>query len=61
MRALGPVASTSLFAVSLQRNWLGGYGVYPIMIALASVLFTVSTHLPRNLWPKEKEAENRAD
>ncbi|EIW54332.1 MFS general substrate transporter [Trametes versicolor FP-101664 SS1] len=61
VRALGPVASTSLFAVSLQRNWLGGYGVYPIMIALALVLFTVSTHLPRNLWPKEKEAESRTD
>ncbi|KAI0828037.1 MFS general substrate transporter [Trametes gibbosa] len=52
---VGPAASTSLFAASLEHNWLGGYGVYPIMIAVTVVLFGVSTHLPRDMWPKEPE------
>ncbi|RDX43402.1 MFS general substrate transporter [Lentinus brumalis] len=52
MRALGPAASTSLFATSLERNWMGGYGVYVILILTAFTLFFVSTSLPLNLWPR---------
>ncbi|KAI0629468.1 MFS general substrate transporter [Trametes polyzona] len=56
VRAVGPAASTSLFAASLENNWLGGYGVYPILIAATLSLFSVSTYLPRDMWPKETEA-----
>ncbi|KAI0351304.1 MFS general substrate transporter [Trametes cingulata] len=52
-RAIGPAAATSLFAASLEHNWLGGYGVYPILIIVTVLLTFVSTHLPRNMWPKE--------
>ncbi|KAI8978332.1 major facilitator superfamily domain-containing protein [Trametes punicea] len=52
VRAVGPGASTSLFATSLERNWLGEYGVYPILLSMTLALFFVSTPLPRNMWPK---------
>ncbi|OSC96797.1 MFS general substrate transporter [Trametes coccinea BRFM310] len=52
MRAVGPAAATSLFATSLERNWLGGYAVYPILISMTLVLFFVSTPLPKHMWPK---------
>ncbi|KAI0695191.1 MFS general substrate transporter [Cerioporus squamosus] len=55
MRAMGPAASTSLFATSLERNWLGGYAVYAILIVMAFGLFFASTSLPRDLWPRHDE------
>ncbi|KAI0637849.1 major facilitator superfamily domain-containing protein [Trametes polyzona] len=59
MRAVGPAASTSLFAVSLEHNWLGGYGVYPILVVLTLALFYVSTYLPKEMW--SQDTENRDD
>lgn len=56
-RAIGPAASTSLFATSLERNWLGGYAVYLILVVFSVGLFFVSISLPRNMWPKKKEPE----
>ncbi|KAI0669571.1 MFS general substrate transporter [Trametes maxima] len=56
MRTVGPAASTSLFAASLEHNWLGGYGVYPILLAMTVSLFFVTRLLPRDLWPKEEDA-----
>ncbi|KAI0774849.1 MFS general substrate transporter [Trametes elegans] len=56
VRAVGPAASTSLFAISLERNWMGGYGVYAILISMTVALFSVSTLLPRTMWPKEADA-----
>ncbi|KAI0740955.1 MFS general substrate transporter [Earliella scabrosa] len=55
VRAIGPAVSTSLFATSLERNWLGGYAVYPILIVFSSALFLVSVHLPHRMWPKQGE------
>ncbi|CDO75960.1 hypothetical protein BN946_scf184888.g10 [Trametes cinnabarina] len=52
VRAVGPATSTSLFATSLERNWIGGYGVYPILISMTLALFSVSTPLPKHMWPK---------
>ncbi|KAI0767188.1 MFS general substrate transporter [Fomes fomentarius] len=56
-RAIGPGVSTSLFATSLERNWLGGYAVYLILVTFSFGLFFVSISLPRNMWPK-KEPED---
>ncbi|KAI0364558.1 MFS general substrate transporter [Pilatotrama ljubarskyi] len=59
MRAIGPAVATSLFAASLEHNWLGGYGVYPILIAITVSLTLVSTRLPRDMWPKETDHRER--
>ncbi|KAH9939493.1 MFS general substrate transporter [Amylocystis lapponica] len=50
LRAVGPASATSLFALSLEHNWAGGYGVYAILIALSCVLWFVSVPLPREAW-----------
>ncbi|KAI0327954.1 MFS general substrate transporter [Cubamyces sp. BRFM 1775] len=56
VRAVGPAASTSLFAVSLERNWLGGYAVYPILLTMSIALFFVSIPLPSHMWPKVQDS-----
>ena len=54
MRSVGPAATTSLFATSLERNWLGGYGVHAILIPLSVLLPFVSRTLPSKMWPKAR-------
>ena len=46
MRAIGPAASTSLFASSLEYNWLGGHAVYAICIALSVCVALTPYPLP---------------
>ena len=58
VRAVGPATATSLFATSLERNWLGGYGVYAILIPFSASLSFVSTYLPSHMWPKPGDDEN---
>ncbi|KAI0368602.1 MFS general substrate transporter [Pilatotrama ljubarskyi] len=50
VRAIGPAGSTSLFALSLDRNWLGGYGVYAIFTILSCIFMLVGLPLPRYGW-----------
>ncbi|PCH42370.1 MFS general substrate transporter [Wolfiporia cocos MD-104 SS10] len=50
MRAVGPASATSFFALSLERNWMGGNAVYLIYIVLSLALFTVTLPLPREAW-----------
>ncbi|KAI1786343.1 MFS general substrate transporter [Ganoderma leucocontextum] len=61
VRAVGPAAATSLFATSLERNWLGGYGVYAILIPFSVSLSFVSIYLPPNMWPKAGENQEREE
>ena len=61
VRAVGPAAATSLFATSLERNWLGGYGVYAILIPLSVMLSLTSTLLPREMWPKPDKGREHED
>ena len=61
VRAVGPATATSLFATSLERNWLGGYGVYAILIPFSASLSFVSTYLPSQMWPKPGDDENEND
>ncbi|KAH9054522.1 MFS general substrate transporter [Lactarius vividus] len=49
-RAIGPAASTSLFAFSLENNILGGNFVYVVLLALVWVGLGVAVQLPRNMW-----------
>ncbi|PCH42368.1 MFS general substrate transporter [Wolfiporia cocos MD-104 SS10] len=53
VRAFGPASATSLFALSLEENWLGGYAVYAILVVVACALISVSVPLPREAWTKE--------
>ncbi|KAL1949403.1 hypothetical protein VTO73DRAFT_8284 [Trametes versicolor] len=55
VRAVGPAGSTSLFALSLDRNWFGGYGVYAIFLVLSCVSMLVGIPLPRYGWGSEDD------
>jgi len=46
----GPVASESLFALSLQRNWMGGNAVYLILSILPLISFFFASRLPHRPW-----------
>ncbi|KAI0784497.1 major facilitator superfamily domain-containing protein [Abortiporus biennis] len=46
LRAIGPAASTSLFAASVENNWLGGYAVFLILIIGSCLSFFVADMLP---------------
>lgn len=52
LRAVGPASATSLFALSLEHNWLGGGAVYVVLILLACVLWLVAIPLPYEPWPR---------
>ncbi|KAI0359917.1 MFS general substrate transporter [Trametes cingulata] len=55
VRAIGPAGSTSLFALSLDRNWLGGYGVYVIFTALSCLFMLAGIPLPRYCWGSDDD------
>ena len=50
VRAIAPAGASSLFALSLDRNWLGGHGVYVIFTVLASLCTLAQIPLPRRGW-----------
>ena len=49
-RAIGPAASASLFAFSLEKNILGGNFAYVVMLAIVLVGLGVAVQLPKNTW-----------
>ena len=56
MRAIAPATSTSLFASSLEYNWLGGYAVYPICILLSVAVAFSARPLPSSgMWSRSEE------
>ena len=50
VRAIGPAAATSLFALSLDCDWVGGYGVYVFFTILSCAFIFVGVPLPRRGW-----------
>jgi len=52
-RAVGPAMVTSLFAYTLQNDWLGGLGVYVVFIILSSCAFPLTYKLPEEAWVHE--------
>ena len=46
-RSLAPSVASSLFAVSLQRNWVGGDAVYYILIGLVACEIRLAFMLPK--------------
>ncbi|KAF7964730.1 hypothetical protein HWV62_3520 [Athelia sp. TMB] len=53
VRAIGPAASTSLFAASVKHNLLGGYAVYLVLMVLSGLSLIVVARMPRELWTRE--------
>ncbi|KAF8879266.1 major facilitator superfamily domain-containing protein [Infundibulicybe gibba] len=53
-RALGPTISTSLFAFSAERNLLGGYAVYVVLVMISSLAIPLAVRLPEELWVEKK-------
>ena len=49
-RALGPAVATSLFAFTLENNWLGGLGVYVVLIAISLCAMPLAYQLPEKEW-----------
>ncbi|KAJ3568220.1 hypothetical protein NP233_g5851 [Leucocoprinus birnbaumii] len=56
-RAIGPALSTSLFSYSVQNNFLGGYGVYLLMIMFSLLAAVIASFLPMRAW-EEKEVSS---
>ena len=48
-RSLAPSVASSLFAISLQRNWAGGNAVYYIWMAMVACAIPLSSMLPEEL------------
>ncbi|KAJ7616315.1 MFS general substrate transporter [Mycena polygramma] len=57
VRAIGPVASTSLFSISLEKNLLGGWLVYVVMVIISALTLLGTRYLPTNLWEVPDEIE----
>ncbi|KAH9013716.1 MFS general substrate transporter [Lactarius hengduanensis] len=53
LRAVGPAATASLFAFSLQNNILGGHFAYVVLLSLACIGLCVAVQLPRNTWKSQ--------
>lgn len=49
-RAIGPALSTSLFSFSVEKNILGGSGVYVAFATLSIFAIYLATHLPLKPW-----------
>ena len=50
VRAVGPALATSLFAYTLQNDWLGGLGVYLVLIAISLCGLPLAYKLPEGAW-----------
>jgi hypothetical protein len=50
MRAIGPAAANSLFSLSIEKDYLGGWLVYYALMGLVGVSMIVASMLPRQIW-----------
>ncbi|TDL19260.1 MFS general substrate transporter [Rickenella mellea] len=51
-RCIGPAVANSLFSLSLEHGYLGGWLVYYVLILITAVAFAGGTMLPRKLWKR---------
>ncbi|KAM6504172.1 Major facilitator superfamily domain containing protein [Amanita muscaria] len=52
-RAIAPGLVTSLFALSLERNLLGGYAVYVVLFLFSFVSLLFAVRLPPQVWDEK--------
>lgn len=57
IRGIGPVMSTSLFAVSIERNILGGWMVYVVLVGISAIGLVGTSFLPTHLWEVDEDAD----
>ena len=50
MRAIGPAAANSLFSLSIEKGYLGGYLVYYVLVFISSGALALGLMLPRQIW-----------
>lgn len=60
-RAIGPALSTSLFSISVEKNILGGYGVYAILIVFSVLALILGSKLPEKPWEDKEEVPEYDD
>ncbi|KAF8878522.1 major facilitator superfamily domain-containing protein [Infundibulicybe gibba] len=56
-RALGPAVSTSLFALSIGSNLLGGYAVHAILVVISCLAILPAVCLPEQVWEEKNSSE----
>jgi len=49
VRAIGPALSNSLFSLSIEKNYMGGYLVYYALSSFVGIALVVASFLPRKL------------
>ncbi|KIL64431.1 hypothetical protein M378DRAFT_78319 [Amanita muscaria Koide BX008] len=52
-RAIGPGLATSLFALSLQHNLLGGYAVHVVLFLFSCISLLFAVRLPPQMWDEK--------
>jgi hypothetical protein len=50
MRAIGPAVANSLFSITMEKKYLGGYLVYYVLVAIVCGSMMVASLLPRKTW-----------
>jgi len=50
MRAIGPAAANSLFSITMDKGYLGGYLVYYALLFVVCVSLVIASMLPRQVW-----------
>jgi hypothetical protein len=53
LRAIGPAMSSSLYALSLEHNLMGGYAVYFVLVVISSIALLLAVRLPREPWRRD--------
>lgn len=51
-RAIGPAAANSLFSLSIAHNYMGGWMVYYVLVAVTGVALFMASLLPNQVWQK---------
>ena len=49
--------ATSMFSLSVEKNVLGGYGVYGVMVLLSVGAFWLATRLPEEVWAEAEDED----
>ena len=55
VRAIGPASASSLFALSIERNWLGGNAVYLLFGVLSCLSLFACDLLPVQVWHRDDD------
>lgn len=58
IRTIGPAMATSLFAVSIEENLVGGNLAYIIFVVLSVLSLFIVAKLPAQLWHFEGDSDD---